>query len=388
MLRERRRKRPCQRGPSSGRQRSRNLHDGRARPVTLVGDANANITNTGTVNIHANAYATANDAGLAIAEAGINIGVGRDVDANGGNASATIDNGGTLNITALASAHAATGTAHLTAGGWWSGTSIVPGAHAYVNQGINQDVGAHAIVTGTDLIASSSAYNTAAQAGNALASLTNGGTINIEAVANATAYNTAFAAAYVGGGIHQRATAGDVTLGYGTGTASFGGNATAYMTNAAAGVINVVASAHANNGGTGAGTAIASATVSTGIAQTAIADAGNSLASLTNDGAINIHAIAYATGDAHAYAEVNGGIAQFAGTSAKAQTLACTLRSRRPRRGPYSTAIIVNNGTIDIGATAVAHATGTLGDPATATANVYGGIGQFAHATTAMRWSA
>ena len=32
-------------------------------PVTLVGDANANITNTGTVNIHANAYATANDAG-------------------------------------------------------------------------------------------------------------------------------------------------------------------------------------------------------------------------------------------------------------------------------------------------------------------------------------
>ena len=48
----------------------------------------------------------------------------------------------------------------------------------------------------------------------------------------------------------------------------------------------------------GAGTAIASATVSDGIAQTAVADAGNSLASLTNDGAINIHAIAYATGDA------------------------------------------------------------------------------------------
>ena len=228
----------------------------------------------------------------------------------------------------------------------------------------------------------STAYNTAATLGNALASLTNGGTINIEAVANATAYNTAFAAAYVGGGIHQRATAGDVTLGYGTSTASFGGNATAYMTNAAAGVINVVASAHANNGGTGAGTAIASATVSSGIAQTAIADAGNSLASLTNNGAINIHAIAYATGDAQAYAEVNGGIAQFAGMSSEGQSPGLqALAVQATAAGPYSTAIIVNNGTIDVGATAVAHATGTLGDPATATANVYGGIGQFAHAS-------
>ena len=174
-------------------------------PVTLVGDANANITNTGTVNIHADAYATANDAGLAIAEGGIDFGVRQEVDSNGGNASATIDNGGTLNITALASAHAATGTAHLTTGGWWSGTSVVPGAHAYVNQGISQDVGAHALATGSDTHGpGATAYTTAAQAGNALASLTNGGTINIEAVANATAYNTAFAAAYVGGGIHQR----------------------------------------------------------------------------------------------------------------------------------------------------------------------------------------
>ena len=41
-----------------------------------------------------------------------------------------------------------------------------------------------------------------------------------------------------------------MTLGYGTGTTSFGGNATAYMTNAAGGVINVVANAHATNGAT------------------------------------------------------------------------------------------------------------------------------------------
>ena len=70
--------------------------------------------------------------------------------------------------------------------------------------------------------------------------------------------------------------------------------------------------------------------------------------------------------------------------------LACRVKARSGLQalavqataaGPYSTAIIVNNGTIDVGATAVAHATGTLGDPATATANVYGGIGQFAHAS-------
>ena len=206
------------------------------------------------------------------------------------------------------------------------------------------------------LTARGTAYNTSAQAGNALASLTNGGTINIEAVANATAYNTAFAAAYVGGGIHQFATAGDVTLGYGTGASSFGGNATAYMTNAADGVINIVADAHANNAGTGAGTAIASATVNTAIAQTAVADAGNSLASLVNDGAINIHAIAYATGDAHAFASVDGGIAQYAGTFAEGEINLLAVQATAG--GPYSTAIIVNNGTIDIGATAVAHATG------------------------------
>ena len=185
--------------------------------------------------------------GLAIADGGIDIGVGQDVDANGGNASATIDNAGTLNITAVASAHAATGTAAGLQARHGGSPTRRPGANAFINQGINQDVGAHALVTGTDTHGpGATAYNTAAQAGNALASLTNGGTINIEAVANATAYNTAFAAAYVGGGIHQFATAGDVTLGYGTGAASFGGNATAYMSNAADGVINVVANAHAS----------------------------------------------------------------------------------------------------------------------------------------------
>ena len=99
--------------------------------------------------------------------------------ANGGNASATIDNAGTLNITAVASAHAATGHRELTyrlVVAW----NHIAGANAFVNQGINQDVGAHALVTGTDTHGpSATAYNTAAQAGNALASLTNGGTINI-----------------------------------------------------------------------------------------------------------------------------------------------------------------------------------------------------------------
>ncbi len=176
-----------------------------------------------------------------------------------------------------------------------------------------------------------------------------------------------------------------MTLGYGTGASSFGGNATAYMSNAADGVINVIANAHAS-GATNGGTAIASATVSSGIVQTAVADAGNSLASLANDGAINIHAIAYATGDAKAYAEVDGGIAQYAGTFAEGEI--GLLAVQATAGGPYSTAIIVNNGTIDIGATAVAHATGTLGDPATATANVYTPSSKSLMRPTAMRWSA
>src|SRR5439155_20462934 len=135
------------------------------------------------------------------------------------------------------------------------------------------------------------------------------GTININAIANATGMGmttgatpvailgNATAAANVDGGIAQDALAKSGT-----------GNASASLSNAAGGTINIGANATAKGG-----PAVASAGVTSGIQQHVEAKSGgDALASITNGGTINIDAVAHATGDARARAEINGGIGQAA----------------------------------------------------------------------------
>jgi hypothetical protein len=248
----------------------------------LVGDASAGLTNGGSINIHATANATAAgnlyDTGDAVAVAGIFVGIDQDVHAaSGGSASATIANAGTIDIGASANAVGDTDAF----------------AFGLMARGIDQEATADVAVTGVYGTLGLGGYVTAATAGNAMASLTNGGTINVGVAANATGYDSAVAAALMVGGIHQSANAGATVVGTGATATNMGGDASAYMTNAAAGVINIGAAANAS---AVSGEAHAIAGFFSGIAQYANADAGDANVTLDNAGAINITAAATAAG--------------------------------------------------------------------------------------------
>jgi len=358
------------------------------------GDAVANLTNDGLINIHATASATAyGSGGGAFAQAGFFVGVDQDVVADGGNATANIANGGTLNVNAVANATAAHGGAL---------------ALGLLGRGIDQAVTANATATGTF----GESYNTAAAFGDANASLTNGGTINVGVAANATAYFTGNAIALMATGIHQSANANTTTVGTDASAVDVGGNATAYMTNAADGTINIGAVAVAN-GGAGGGNASANAGFLNGIVQNANAGAGDAAATLLNDGAINIVAAAtahamdqavvrpggfssthVATPFAHATAAFADGIDQSANAGGTTEGYFTVVGAP----GPYGTvvgtyayngadnasALLTNSGSINIaadavatGAHAVANASIGLGFPG----GTGDGIHQGAHAT-------
>src|SRR6185503_11618468 len=115
----------------------------------------------------------------------VNGGIIQAAVAGGGNASATLNNSGS--ITVSANAHDVAGTAAdiitFTPTGTGTGFAFVSaGASAAVNGGIVQIAAAIPAVTGT-----SGGTPTAAIAGNAAVTLTNSGTVNINANATATA---------------------------------------------------------------------------------------------------------------------------------------------------------------------------------------------------------
>ena len=192
------------------------------------------------------------------------------------------------------------------------------------------------------------------------------------AIANAT--GTSFASANANlDGIYQHADASN-----GTAVASIDNN----------GSIAVLASANASVAGatTGTGLALANATVSYGISQSAEGVAASALLNNGANGSIDIGAVAVATGTAAgevtftggwstaynhgAIANVNDGIVQNAHATGTYTT------ERRRRSAGDAVAQITNAGTIDIHATATANGTVDGGGDAYAAAYVGTGIGQ------------
>ena len=169
-------------------------------------DAVAELTNEGFLNIAA--VANANATGMAVASASVAQAILQSANAHGGNASAIINNAGTIVV--AASAHAAGATVagiliHKQIVTTGAGTSVVTlssgvvtGAYAFVS-GIAQV--AHAIPAAVGSVGSASF------AGEAMVGLANHGTISI--LANATGSATKgrdWAAASIAEGIRQTAS--------------------------------------------------------------------------------------------------------------------------------------------------------------------------------------
>ena len=230
---------------------------------TDFGNASNLVQNDGTINIHATANATASTA--ADANASVSYGVSQSAYADDGDASNTVNNSGTLNITAVANA---------------SGTSGQ--AYASAEYGIYQ-------------------YATASD-GDVTNTVDNGGTLNIDATAVANGTDLASATAYNYYGISQFASAAG------------NGDAANTVSNGTAGAIDIGAVATANATGS-SGDASAYAYVSGAIFQSATATgAGNASNLIQNDGTINIHASANASGvlSATATATAYPNITQYA----------------------------------------------------------------------------
>src|SRR5206468_1745659 len=206
------------------------------------------------------------------------------------------------------------------------------------------------------------------------------------AVANATGAGAteATAAATMQSAIVQHASANGThtTPTTGGGTTIVHGNASDTLTNN--GTLNIHANADANANG---GAASAVADMTSVIKQSASATGGNASATITNDGTIDIGAIAHATGDVQAFAQVDGGIGQgvLAGVTATSEGGSSSSSSglfAAPNAvvtGPVASASLVNNGTINVHATASAH--DTVGGNASATGMATHGVQQGASAT-------
>ncbi len=279
--------------------------------VSGKGTANATLVNaaggagttafSGSISVIANAKAT-NVAG--VAHAGASIATGISQVASGVVGNALVNNEGSITIGAVATAN----------GGL---SAIASGA---VDGGLIQVANAYPLVTSTAsfttktttslgaVVTHTHFYNTGAVVGNASASITNSGTLDVVAEGNAIGTGAASAHALVTDGIYQSAHAGAVTLGTGTTAHSVGGNATATIENS--GTIAIVANAVATGSN-----AHASANVLDGIFQAAIASVGNASASINNSGSITVAALAKAkatAGFAGATADITRGVMQTA----------------------------------------------------------------------------
>jgi len=326
-----------------------------------VAGVEATITNgtTGQIKV---------DVGTVSGSAFINEGIHQSANATGGSASVSLDNSGLIEISAegnspLTPVGVAHATAVITSGihqsvhGFNTGTSELDAAATLTNEStgtitvvaaanVTGLTSAHAIAT-VDTGISQFAHVTQGGLigeGDASVALTNDGLITIAARAHATAPNFALASASVfDSGIFQRALNGD--------------NSSVALTNSLGATLNVDATAVAH---ATAGHAHAIATVSSGIFQEATAggDQDSATITLTNDGTINVHAIAsaFGAGTATAFASVNTAISQSALASFD------------------SNATITNTGTIDV----LAHAVASAGNLAKATAHVDSAISQSA----------
>ena len=224
------------------------------------GDAAVTLTNSGTINIKSNA--TAESSGTdAYASASVNTGIYQYANAQNGTANATVNNSGTINV--LATAAAVSGS---------TGTNDSASAYAYVTPAIYQYVS------------------------GSTATVTNSGILNAKSTADAAGDEYAYASASATG-ISQNA---------------YGADATAVITNASTGVINVAATASAEAD-------VATATAEAfGAFQYASATSAATV-SFSNAGTFNIDANAAAAGGSSGFATAyaSGVTQQAYGTAAQ-----------------------------------------------------------------------
>ncbi|HSR00620.1 MAG TPA: hypothetical protein VLM36_11995, partial [Sphingomicrobium sp.] len=287
------------------------------------GDVTLELTNAGTLMINAAASASASHA---LAAASANGAIHQFANATGaGDASASIANSGELDIMVAAAAHGESGAAaiaNVERGIGNYAAALGPGdAFAKItNSGdIAIAAGATAAVAGTAGTAYAEAFiNDAiqqtvfAQSGLASGEISNSGSITIDARASASAVTTA----PVAGSAAASALAFAVNS-YAidqTGSAASGDVSLAFS-NSGSIDVSVEAKALAVVGGAGtvAGTAFASAYMHDPLYQDAYAPAGDIAIAATNDGTLDLSALAAATGyNAIAQAQVEYAISQFA----------------------------------------------------------------------------
>ncbi len=279
------------------------------------GDASVVLDNEGVLLIAAAAHAAATR-NSALASATVNEAIYGSANADSGVASVLLLNNGELTINAEASAVAETfafAGAHVYGGIDLNAHAVTGAALVGLVNAPPLDIGATAFASGNSALASatvSSAVSMSATVGIGLAAatLSNNDPFAIHATATAVGtVNSALASANVFGGIEQFASAnvsGDALVNlYNGGTMSIEANADASA------VTNVAAFARVTNA----------------IAQTAIAVSGATTGGvaevgLTNEGSINVHANAHAVQasatTAVAVASVSTAIQQFASGSA------------------------------------------------------------------------
>ena len=236
----------------------------------LNADASANLDNSGSIDL--SAIASASGSGDAMATAIVN-GIGQNAgafatstDSAAPSASASLDNSGKLDVTAIAKATAGT---HVIA------SSSSSGHHLIIGPGGGGDGGGGHYVDSPTASAYANVFALSQAAPDA--SLVNSGTISVGVGASASA-------AYVANAHARGRMVGQQAMNFA------GGDAFASLSNGEKASLMVLASAKANDGD-----ATASAQVSSGLLQLALASEA-AYASMANSGTISIGASANASG--------------------------------------------------------------------------------------------
>ncbi len=340
------------------------------------GLASVGIDNDGSILIEAIALAEGTTSVDAVAH--VSDAIDQAAYATFGTAGAIIDNDGSIVINGLAYA---SGTGGATANANAEGDDLIEqdvavafgSAYASIANGAGDVIDANFTAVADGRGGASLAFATAhvddfieqnvaaVFSGYASAVIANAGAISLDVNAIAHGYLSASAFASIDGGIEQTVTGKS--------------GATALIDNDLGGVISINAAAIATGGDV-----YAEAIVNSALEQNVQSKSGDAFASILNDGAIEIGAFASAVGDAQAVAIINGAMVQNA-LASEYETIGygSPVLAAVTSIGADANVTLINNGTIDIHATAFAHDT-VLG-PATATAIVNDAIVQNATAT-------
>lgn len=310
------------------------------------GTASSLLTNDsdGVISIYAAAIANAGTDN-AWASADLNTAVAQYAHAEEADATASLVNAGTIEVTAVANA---SGSEYAGASAWmwdvvgnWAETYGGGNATASLNNAGSISLlasadaaGTYASVTSAGVASGVTQWAHTVNGGDALSTLNNTGSITVESLANAVGEYHAWAEANNIYAVRQNATAD----GYTSEGSAIGGNASVELTNASTGIIDLsskaVASATGSSGYLSESWQASASAQITGVYQYAQSDVGNASITLTNNGSLSVLADASAAAagtDAWAFASVQTGIHQEAisdavdGEAANALTNAGTI---------------------------------------------------------------